>query len=194
MQLTPAHSFARTSRGFTLVELMVTVSIVAILTSLSMGPMRQFMGKWQMSNVLNAYNGSLQLARSEAVKRGRVTRMCRTSNGTACATDSPVEGWATGWLVYVDNDASGGLTSPDQIVITQGAFSNFYNISSSTTNSTGTFVFTPTGFMQGGTANEGMTFNWDNPATSGVEHIQKTLCISRTGRSRIVEGATCSAY
>lgn len=187
------RSFSRAGpNGFTLIELMVTVAIVAILTSLAMPSMRAFIGKWQMSNALNAYNGSLQLARSEAIKRGRVARMCRTTNGTTCAIDAPTNGWATGWLVYVDNDASGGLTTPDQVVMTQGAFGNFYNISSTATGSTGTFVFTPTGFMQGSAANEAMTFSWDNP--SNTVHIQKTLCISKTGRSRIVEGATCSAY
>jgi type IV fimbrial biogenesis protein FimT len=189
MQSITGHSRASACRGFTLVELMVTVAITAVLTSLALPSMRSFIGKWQLSNAINAYNSSLQIARSEAVKRGRVTRICRSANSTSCAIDAPANGWGTGWLVYVDNDASGTLTVVDQIVTTQGAYSNFYNISSSTSGSTGTFVFTPTGFMQGGSANEGMTFSWDSDGT-----IQKTLCISRTGRSRVVAGATCSAY
>ncbi len=189
MQRISSYSSAHAFRGFTLVELMVTVAITAVLTSLALPSMRSFIGKWQLSNALNSYNGSLQIARSEAVKRGRVTRMCRSANGTSCATDAPSNGWGTGWLVYVDNDASGTLTTTDHVVITQSAFSNFYNISSTSNGSTGTFVFTPTGFMQGGSANEGMTFSWDSDNT-----IQKTLCISRTGRSRIVAGDTCSAY
>jgi type IV fimbrial biogenesis protein FimT len=168
---------------------MVVVAISAILVTLAAPSMRQFVGKWQLSNALNAYNSSLQIARSEAVKRGRVTRICRSANGTICATDAPTNGWATGWLVYVDNDASGTLSAPDQLVTTQGAFSSFYNISSSISGSTGTFVFTPTGLMQGGSANEAMTFSWDS-----ANEIQKTMCINRTGRARIVPGASCSSY
>jgi type IV fimbrial biogenesis protein FimT len=186
MQASPIHSAARAQRGVTLIELLVVVAISALLMSLAAPSMREFIGKWQLSNAVNSYNSSLQLARSEAVKRGRVVRMCRSSDGTSCATAAAANGWATGWLVYIDNDASGVLSTPDQVVVTQGAFSNFYNIASTTSGSTGTFVFTPTGFLQGGSANDGMTFSWDSAST-----IQKTLCISRTGRSRVVAGASC---
>ena len=88
------------------------------------------------------------------------------------------------------NDATGALSTPDQVVITQGEFSNFSSITPSTLGATGTFAFTPTGFMQGGAASEAVTFSWDSANT-----IQKTLCISKTGRSRIVAAATCgTAY
>jgi type IV fimbrial biogenesis protein FimT len=193
MQQSKLHFAAPSARGFTLIELMVVVAISAILTALAMPSMRQFIGNWQVSNAVNAYSGSLQLARAEAVKRGRVARVCRSSDGTTCATDGPTKGWATGWLVYVDNDASGGLTAPDQVMLTQGAINNFYSISSTVSGSTATvstttFVFTPTGLLQGGAAAQAMVFRWDSGAT-----IQKTLCINKTGRSRVVKDlSTCT--
>jgi type IV fimbrial biogenesis protein FimT len=175
---------------------MVVVAIVAILTSLALPSMRTFIGNWQVSNAVNSYKSSLQLARTEAIKRGRIARMCRSSNGSACATDSPTNGWATGWLVYVDNDASGTLTSNDQVILTQGNLSGFYSITSTpsgstATFSTGTFAFNPTGLMQSGSSALAMTFQWDSGAT-----IKKSMCINLTGRSRMVEqSSNCtSAY
>ncbi len=174
-------------QGFTLVELMVTVAITAVLTSLALPSMRQFIGNWQVSNAVNVFMGSMQLARGEAVKRGRTVRMCRSNNGTSCGTGNNLPGgWTSGWIVYVDNDGIGSnVTAADQVVYTQGALSYFDSIIS---NAPKPIVYGPTGILKGGVGMQAMTFNWDADAK-----IQKTICINFTGRAFITKNsADCS--
>jgi type IV fimbrial biogenesis protein FimT len=171
-------------QGFTLVELMVTVAITAVLMSLALPSMRQFIGNWQLSNAVNAFMGSMQLARAEAIKKGRTVRMCRSSNGTSCGVGNNLPGgWTSGWIVYIDNDGNGSnVTTGDQVVYTQGALGNFDSIIS---NAPKPIVYGPTGILKGGVGVQAMTFNWDADAT-----IQKTICINFTGRAFITKNRT----
>jgi type IV fimbrial biogenesis protein FimT len=172
--------------GFTLVELLVVISIMAILTALATPSMISFVGNWQTSNAVNSLSGSLQLARSEAIKRGRTVRICRSGNGTTCAagTNNANGGWKSGWIVYVDNDASGGLNANDEVVLVQNTVTGMNDI---TSNSVGlsNFAFAQSGLMQNGVGSQGMNFSWDAAGT-----IRKALCISFTGRARVVADNT----
>lgn len=174
--------------GFSLVELLVTIAISAIVTTLAAPSMIQFYSRWQLSDAVNSYTSSLQLARSEAVKRGRITRMCTSSNGTACGnTGFGTLGWAMGWIVYVDNDASGaGVTAGDEILLYQSRLRRMDSILSSTSAST-SYAFTPFGTLQNGVGAQGLTFVWNSSTRRG-------LCISFSGRTRLVtEFADCAA-
>lgn len=175
-------------KGFTLIELLVVLTISAILMTLAMPSMRQFIGNWQTSNAVNALIGTLQLARSEAIKRGRTVRVCNTNNGTSCFVGSNIGngGWKSGWIAYVDNDASGTtVTAGDEIILVQNRFTYMTDI---TSNENSSFAFTPAGLMQNAVGSQKINFNWDSAAT-----IHKGLCISFTGRARVVaDNSDCS--
>jgi type IV fimbrial biogenesis protein FimT len=170
--------------GLTLIELLVVVAITAVLSALAAPSMRQFVGNWQLSNAVNVFMGSLQLARSEAIKRGRTARMCRSDNGRTCGSGNNLPGgWTSGWIVFIDNDGLGlNVTAGDQVVFTQGALANFDSIIS---NAPRPFAYAPTGILKGGVGTQAMTFNWDTDAT-----IQKTICINFTGRPFVARSST----
>ena len=102
--------------GFTLVELMITLSIAAILTTVAIPSFTETIKNNRLATKINLMAGSLNLARSEAVKRGLRVNICvSNATQTACAGGN---NFRLGWITYVDADSSNGFTPGDQIIHT----------------------------------------------------------------------------
>ncbi|PJE79076.1 hypothetical protein CI610_01965 [invertebrate metagenome] len=84
--------------GLTLIELMVVVAIVGIIsgTIISLAHSARSSG---IQYISKRVQGSLVLARSEAIKRGRSVSLCRYQGGHSCANGS---NWHDGWVVFID--------------------------------------------------------------------------------------------
>lgn len=98
-----------TSRGFTLVELMTTIAVLAIGSALAYpsfsGVMKSNRVATSTNNVIAAFN----MARSEAIRSNRAGGICPSNAGSQCdGTD-----WNVGYLAYTDTDASGGWSAGD---------------------------------------------------------------------------------
>lgn len=101
---------------------MVTIAIVAILALIAAPNFNDFFTRNRLSSQSNELIGALNLARSEAVKRGVRVTVCRTDDPTAtplaCGTGSSTS-WANGWIVFVDNthlasNSAGVIDSVDE--------------------------------------------------------------------------------
>lgn len=88
--------FLRNQRGFTLLEAMVTVAILAILVGIGVPSFRATMERNRVTTIANDFLYHLQLTRSEAVKRNQSMVLCSSINGTNCSEDTD---WALGWLI-----------------------------------------------------------------------------------------------
>jgi len=97
----------RREGGFTLVEAMITVAIVAILATLAAPSFDSLILRTRLVSLGNDIIASTQLARSEAIKRNAVVVMCASANGTSCAGASG--NWSNGWIVALA-DGSGVLS------------------------------------------------------------------------------------
>ena len=72
-------------RGFTLLELLVTISIVAILVAVAVPSMESSNKRGQVKAHQRHFLGALNYARSEAVSRNKLVSMCASNDGaTAC--------------------------------------------------------------------------------------------------------------
>lgn len=99
----------RRQHGFTMIELMVAIAILAILISLAVPSFQNIIRTNQIAAQTNSLVTSLALARSEASKRGiRVSLCARTGTGCSGGTD-----WGAGWLVIEDRDGDGDLDAGD---------------------------------------------------------------------------------
>lgn len=85
--------------GFTFIELVITLVILGILTAMGVPAYTQFVRDSRRAGVLNEFSAALNLARSEAVKRGVPVAVCRTADGANCGGN-----WSGGWLVFVNLD------------------------------------------------------------------------------------------
>jgi len=84
--------------GFTLVELMVALALAALLTATGVHGLGAWLTEQQLRDRADALLHALQLARSEAIKRGARVDVCPTAG--ACA-DGPLP-WEGGWIVVAD--------------------------------------------------------------------------------------------
>lgn len=99
------------SRGFTLVEMLVVMTIGAILVAAAVPSFRTLIANTRASNGTNALSGAFEYARSEAIRRGAVVSVCRSLDPNAApaalACSNAAGGvfgagdWASGWVMFV---------------------------------------------------------------------------------------------
>lgn len=90
------------ARGFTLIELMVTIAVLAVLASLALPSMQSVIESNRLTTQANSLLTAFQLARSEAVKLNREVRICArdSSDPLGCGNS-----WSDGWVVsFVGDD------------------------------------------------------------------------------------------
>ena len=81
----------------TIIELMVVIVITAILFAIGVPFFRDASLGARLSAAANNLVGSVQLARSEAIKRNTAVTLCASSDGATCAGTG---GWEQGWIVH----------------------------------------------------------------------------------------------
>ena len=96
------RGFARTSHGFTAIELMVTVAIVAILAALAGPSFTPLIERWRVRDAAETLTSSLYYARSEAIKRGGNIIIIKNPNSGTCTTAAGDTQWGCGWRIFFD--------------------------------------------------------------------------------------------
>jgi len=128
-------------RGFTLIEMMITIAISAILLSLAVPSFQDLIIKNRIGTEANDLVVDLALARSEALKRGARVSVCTSTNGTSCTASS----WTAGRLVFTDTGTAGALDGTDAILRVAGALSGGTSLASSPAAIANYIQYLPTG-------------------------------------------------
>ena len=112
-------------KGFTLVELLITIVVVTILLATGVPSFMEFTKNNRLTAQANSLVISIQVARSEAVKRGTGAVICASTDQATCSAS---DDWSTGWIVFSDVGQDGNLdvgggncVTDDCIVRTSGS-------------------------------------------------------------------------
>lgn len=89
-------------RGFNLMELMITLSIAAVLLGLAVPAFGAMWLDSQRTVAVNALVHGIHLARTTAITHGQAVSICRSSDGQSCSNETA--DWQWGWMVFVNRD------------------------------------------------------------------------------------------
>jgi len=170
----PFVGFGHFMRGFTLTELIAVLTVLGILVGIAAPPLNTFVHSNRLISVTNDLVADFSLARNEAIKRSRATGVCKSSDGTSCTNTGT---WASGWIVFVDTNDSGGWSAGDEVIRFREALTRItvpiaaadsvlYNRSGSISAGTGAYTI-----------------------CSSAIHQTRAVTLSTTGRSNISPGS-----
>ena len=162
--------------GFTLIELMITIAIATILATLAVPSFNAIALSSKLNSGASGFVASVQLARSEAIKRNSQVTLCGASKPTIPQTTPRTcfSSWQYGWLVVADGT----------VVSDQGPLPDGYQLAEQ--GGLTSIVFQPTGV---GATMAKLTLC---RATPTVGDQKRTITISATGRPGLSKDAATS--
>jgi prepilin-type N-terminal cleavage/methylation domain-containing protein len=101
---TCGHRGQRGLRGFSLIEIMVAIGIVAIIAGVGVPSLSGILKNIKINAISSALVASLQQARGEAIKSNRGVLVC-PSNSAATDCAGSTDWGINGWLLCYDSDA-----------------------------------------------------------------------------------------
>ena len=169
------------ARGFTLLELVVSIAILAVMVGIAAPSMQTLVSGNRVEAVAQSMYSSLMSARSEAVARNQSVFICKSADGTNCVTSNY---WEQGWLVFVDENSNGSKDTGETIISVVSALDSGYTLR------TGTPYADKLQYRPDGTVNDSDTFRLCPPSNDPADGI--SLILNITGRPRGAEGSgTC---
>ncbi|MDB5744619.1 MAG: type pilus biosis protein [Polaromonas sp.] len=168
LALTRLYSAKR--HGFTLIELMVVLALIAIIAALAAPDFQRTIARQQLNAAASDLLTSAMQARSEAIKNNRQVIVQPVS------ADSD---WSKGWRIYVDMDNSRTYTESDVLVTTVAATTSTIEQYETPTLNPNLIGFDSTGFALGSNAGR-VVFS---SRILGGNYL-KGVVIARTGRAR----------
>lgn len=85
------------TKGFTLLELIVIISIIAILATIAAPSFSHMLAKHRLNTVVAEWRSAFYLAQKEAIRTKKEVRLCPSTNGSSC--DNGDVDYSKGWLV-----------------------------------------------------------------------------------------------
>lgn len=176
------------ARGFSLIELLVTIAIAAIIAGVAAPSFSKMVNANRIQTAASALQSDMMYARTEAVKRGLPVSICPSTDQATCTTTNA---WANGWIVFNDVNGSGTIdNAADTVLRVKQKLQGGATIVAAPAPTQNAIIFNREGFTTNlGTARVAFTLHTsDNLASS-------TRCVLVTfggSLSTVSKGSTCS--
>lgn len=178
-------SITRPVRGFSLIEVMVTVAILGVLAALAGPSFQPLIDKWRMTQAIDNMKSTMYYARAEAVKRGGRIGIQKNTNGSGCTQAGTKEEWGCGWFVFVDTNDNGTKNANEDILQTIPPPTNLNIIH----GSGGANIKVDRYGKMSGINAKGFSFVSASGGSGSL--TAQSLCMSSGGRIRIVQEVPC---
>lgn len=175
-------------RGFTLVELMVTLAVVVVLLRICVPGFVSIQRNSELTSAANGLLASINAARTEAMKRNLRAAVVPADGGS----------WARGWIVYVDIDGSDGFSAAkDLVVSTQPALASYFSMSGNNTASGRSpyILFNGSGYpvtKDSAPTSLSVAITRNDLAGDPSREQTRRIVLSKTGRVRVCKPASSS--
>jgi type IV fimbrial biogenesis protein FimT len=101
------------SAGFTILEIMIAVTILSILLGIAVPSFTAIIRQNRLATETNEILAAAAIARSEAVKRGSPVSLCAAADDTLSACAAVNDQWSNGWIVFADDVGAAGVIDTD---------------------------------------------------------------------------------
>jgi type IV fimbrial biogenesis protein FimT len=171
----PKTISAIASSGFTIIELMLTISVLAVLLAIGVPAFNEVVRNNRTAAQTNEFVGALSLARSEATKRGMPVAVCAANAAQSACDAANAATWANGWLVFTDLTGTvGAFDGTDELLQRSRPITAGITLSS---NNIGFMRYAPSGLP---TQAVDIAFSVIHDQCSGIN--RRNVTIERTGR------------
>ena len=107
----------RDCAGFSLIELMIALAIFALTLRFGVPACGEWIAARKLANHADYLAETLNLARSEAVKRGMRVNLCKSRDGKQCDNSAT---WDSGWIMFADQDRDGQMEATEDLIHREG--------------------------------------------------------------------------
>lgn len=168
--------------GFSLLELMVAIAVLAMVVSISLPGMRDFVVGNRLSSNVNSFIGLINYARSEAIARNQDVMVCtKTAGALTCASTTA---WNTHDIeAYVDDDSSGQRNGAEEVLKTIAAVDPSGTSTAFDQGGSVPLVFGSAGFAR---AAQIFKIAVKSDDATYQARFGRTVCVSKAGRVRVV--------